>query len=38
VRRKWLGLSITHSDGRHEVFEAAPVEPVEPTGGWAPTE
>jgi outer membrane protein len=28
VRRKWLGLSITHSDGRHEVFEAAPVEPV----------
>lgn len=28
VRRKWLGLSITHSDGRHEVFEARPVEPA----------
>jgi outer membrane protein len=25
VRRKWLGLSITHSDGRLEHFEAAPV-------------
>jgi outer membrane protein len=25
VRRKWLGLSITHADGRHEAFEAAPV-------------
>ncbi len=28
VRRKWLGLSITHSDGRSEHFEAAPVEPA----------
>ncbi|HEY7669824.1 MAG TPA: TolC family outer membrane protein, partial [Hyphomicrobium sp.] len=25
VRRKWLGLSITHSDGRLEHFEAAPL-------------
>ena len=38
VRRKWLGLSITHSDGRHEVFEAAPVEPAaaETGGDWPP--
>ena len=26
VRRKWLGLSITHSDGRREEFEATPVD------------
>jgi outer membrane protein len=24
VRRKWFDISITHSDGRHEVLEAAP--------------
>ena len=38
VRRKWLGLSITRSDGRSEHFEAAPVaEPVGPVveDGWA---
>jgi outer membrane protein len=40
VRRKWLGLSITHSDGRREHFDAAPVAP--PSGpviveeGWEP--
>jgi outer membrane protein len=28
VRSKWLGLSITHSDGRSEQFEAAPVGPA----------
>jgi outer membrane protein len=28
VRDKWLGLSITHSDGRHEAFEAEHVEPA----------
>jgi outer membrane protein len=28
VRRKWLGLSITHGDGRREAFEARPVEPA----------
>jgi outer membrane protein len=32
VRRKWLGLSITHSDGRREAFEAQPVEAVIPDG------
>jgi outer membrane protein len=26
VRSKWLGLSITHSDGRSEHFEAAPAQ------------
>ena len=31
VRRKWFGLSITHSDGRREEFEATPVdEPLPP--------
>lgn len=31
VRRKWFGLSITHSDGRTEEFEATPVdEPLPP--------
>src|SRR5437868_2249712 len=24
VRRKWFDISITHSDGRHDVLEAAP--------------
>ncbi len=33
VRRKWFGLSITHSDGRHEEFEATPDDRVR-----APTE
>jgi len=28
VRNKWLGLSITHGDGRREKFQAKPVEPV----------
>ncbi len=28
VRDKWLGLSITHSDGRHEAFEAEKVAPA----------
>jgi outer membrane protein len=28
VRSKWLGLSITHADGRSEQFEAAPVDPA----------
>jgi outer membrane protein len=32
VRRKWLGLSITHSDGRREAFEARPTEAVLPDG------
>lgn len=31
VRRKWLGLSITHADGRRERFQAAPVD-----SGWEP--
>jgi outer membrane protein len=38
VRRKWLGLSIIHSDGRHESFQAAPVEPVIVDEGWETTE
>lgn len=32
VRNKWLGLSITHSDGRREAFEAAPGGPVDGAG------
>jgi outer membrane protein len=38
VRRKWLGLSITHGDGRSERFEAVPVEepPPPPVTGWEP--
>jgi len=32
VRSKWLGLSITHSDGRSEHFQAAPTEAVVPDG------
>jgi len=28
VRRKWLGLSITHADGRSVQFEAEPVGPA----------
>ncbi len=37
VRRKWFGLSITHSDGRREEFEAAPQQeraPPPPDTGW----
>ena len=37
VRRKWLGLSITHGDGRREQFEATPVEEAPPSlkgGDW----
>jgi outer membrane protein len=30
VRRKWFGLSITHRDGRRELFEATPVEEPAP--------
>jgi outer membrane protein len=30
VRRKWLGLSITHSDGRLEHFEATPADDLPP--------
>lgn len=38
VRRKWLGLSITHSDGRREAFEARPEDQrsVAPRDGWEP--
>ncbi len=38
VRRKWLGLSITHGDGHREEFQATPV-PVGPAvvnKGWDP--
>ncbi len=37
VRRKWLGLSITHADGRSEHFNASPSEPAPPPieDGWA---
>ena len=42
VRGKWLGLSITHSDGRNEVYVArpeadAPAPPARaPLTGWEP--
>jgi outer membrane protein len=36
VRNKWLGLSITHGDGRRESFRAAPVEAQAPVDGWDP--
>jgi outer membrane protein len=39
VRGKWLGLSITHADGRSEHFEAAPngaARPAAPLTGWEP--
>jgi outer membrane protein len=35
VRDKWLGLSITHADGRSEVYEARPGDaPPAPVTGW----
>ena len=40
VRNKWIGLSITHADGRREVYEASPAgdagRPAPPTTGWEP--
>jgi outer membrane protein len=42
VRRKWLGLSITHADGRNEIYVARPENddrgdrPAPPVTGWEP--
>ena len=34
VRRKWIGLSITHADGTREDFEAAPSDGATASSGW----
>ena len=40
VRNKWIGLSITHSDGRREEYEASQPasggRPAAPSTGWEP--